>query len=150
MRAPWITQRIVRGGFELGNHTFTHPDLAALPSWERELQIDMTESAFSGIVGLRTRLVRPPYSSTPDAITPKEISAWGQIAAKGYTIAVSNYDTRDWDLPGVASIVAAATPAGEQGGIVMMHDGGIGHGERRRSPRCRGSSKDSGGGAFAL
>ena len=124
VRAPWITQRIVRNGFELGNHTFTHPDLAVLPSWERELQIDMTESAFSGIVGLRTRLVRPPYSSTPDAITPREIAAWGRIAAKGYTIAVSNYDTRDWDQPGVGSIVAAATPQGEQGGIVMMHDGG--------------------------
>jgi cellulose synthase/poly-beta-1,6-N-acetylglucosamine synthase-like glycosyltransferase/peptidoglycan/xylan/chitin deacetylase (PgdA/CDA1 family) len=124
VRSPWLTQRIVRGGFELGNHTFTHPDLAALPSWERELQIEMTESAFSGIVGLRTRLVRPPYSSTPDAITPKQIAAWGQIAAKGYTIAVTNYDTRDWDQPGVGSILAAATPAGEQGGIVMMHDGG--------------------------
>ena len=126
VRAPWITQRIVRNGFELGNHTFTHPDLAAVPSWQRELQIGMTESAFGGIVGLRIRLVRPPYSSTPDAITPKEIAAWGQIAAKGYTIVVSNYDTRDWDLPGVASIIAAATPEGEQGGIIMMHDGGIG------------------------
>ena len=131
VRAPWITQRIVRGGFELGNHTFTHPDLAALPSWERELQIEMTESAFSGIVGLRTRLMRPPYSSTPDAITPKQVAAWGQITAKGYTIAVSNYDTRDWDQPGVGSIVAAAMPAGGtaakgggQGGIVMLHDGG--------------------------
>ena len=124
VRAPWLTRRIVRGGFELGNHTFTHPDLAALPRWQRELQIDMTESAFSGIVGLRTRLVRPPYSSTPDAITPKQIAAWGQIAAEGYTIAVANYDTRDWEQPGVGSIVAGATPQGGQGGIVMMHDGG--------------------------
>ena len=124
VRAPALTRRIVRNGFELGNHTFTHPDLAAIPSWERQLQIDMTESAFSGIVGVRTRLVRPPYASTPDAITPKQIAAWGQIAARGYTIAVTNYDTRDWDQPGVGSIVAAATPAGEQGGIVMMHDGG--------------------------
>ncbi len=124
VRAPSLTRRIVRGGFELGNHTFTHPDLAALPSWERELQIDMTESAFSGIVGLRTRLVRPPYSSTPDAITPKQTAAWGKIAAEGYTIVVTNYDTRDWDQPGVGSIVAAASPAGEQGGIVMLHDGG--------------------------
>jgi cellulose synthase/poly-beta-1,6-N-acetylglucosamine synthase-like glycosyltransferase/peptidoglycan/xylan/chitin deacetylase (PgdA/CDA1 family) len=124
VRYPGLTRRIVRNGFELGNHTFTHPDLAAIPSWERELQVDMTESAFSGIVGVRTRLLRPPYSSTPDAITPKQIAAWGKIAARGYTIAVSNYDTRDWDQPGVGSIVASATPAREQGGIVMMHDGG--------------------------
>jgi cellulose synthase/poly-beta-1,6-N-acetylglucosamine synthase-like glycosyltransferase/peptidoglycan/xylan/chitin deacetylase (PgdA/CDA1 family) len=124
VRAPALTRRIVRDGFELGNHTFTHPDLATIPAWQRELQLSMTESAFSGIVGLRTRLLRPPYASTPDAITPKQIAAWGQIAGKGYTIAVTNYDTRDWDQPGVNSIVAAATPSGAQGGIVMMHDGG--------------------------
>jgi cellulose synthase/poly-beta-1,6-N-acetylglucosamine synthase-like glycosyltransferase len=124
VRAPWLTRRIVRDGFELGNHTFTHADLATLSGWQRELQLSMTESAFSGIVGLRTSLLRPPYASTPDAVTPKEAAAWGQIAAMGYTIAVANYDTRDWDRPGVGSIVAAATPPTERGGIVMMHDGG--------------------------
>jgi cellulose synthase/poly-beta-1,6-N-acetylglucosamine synthase-like glycosyltransferase/peptidoglycan/xylan/chitin deacetylase (PgdA/CDA1 family) len=124
VRAPALTRRVVRDGFELGNHTFTHPDLARLPAWQRDLQLSMTESAFGGIVGRSTRLMRPPYASTPDAITPKQIAAWGEIAAKGYTIAVTNYDTRDWDQPGVGSIVAAATPSGERGGIVMMHDGG--------------------------
>src|SRR5262249_23458910 len=124
VRAPALTRRIVHDGFELGNHTFTHPDLATLPSWQRELQLSMTESAFSGIVGLRTRLLRPPYASTPDAVTPKQLLAWGQIAANGYTIGVANYDTRDWDQPGVGSIVAAGTPEGGRGGIVMMHDSG--------------------------
>ncbi len=124
VRRPALTRRIVRDGFELGNHTFTHPDLATLPAWQRNLQLGMTESALSGITGLQTRLVRPPYASTTDAITPKQIKAWGQIASNGYTIAVTNYDTRDWDQPGVSSIVAAATPAGDQGGIVMMHDAG--------------------------
>jgi len=124
VRAPWLTQRIVRDGDELGNHTFTHPDLAGIPRWERSLQIDMAESAFSGIVGMRIRMVRPPYSSTPDAITPKQIRTWGQIAAAGYMVVVANYDTDDWTQPGVDSIVAAATPQGDQGGIVLMHDGG--------------------------
>jgi cellulose synthase/poly-beta-1,6-N-acetylglucosamine synthase-like glycosyltransferase/peptidoglycan/xylan/chitin deacetylase (PgdA/CDA1 family) len=124
VRNPSLTRRIVRDGFELGNHTFTHPDLATVPAWGRDLQLSMTESAFSGIVGVRTRLLRPPYASTPDAITPKQVAAWGQIAARGYTIVVANYDTRDWDRPGVGSIVAAATPAGPVGGIVMMHDAG--------------------------
>src|SRR5262249_33930219 len=147
VRAPALTRRIVHDGFELGNHTFTHPDLATLPSWQRELQLSMTESAFSGIVGLRTRLLRPPYASTPDAVTPKQLLAWGQIAANGYTIAVANYDTRDWDQPGVGSIVAAGTPEGGRGGSGMVpHNGGnpgetgAGAAERLatpRPPRCR-------------
>src|SRR2546429_548537 len=38
--------RSLRGwGFELGNHTFTHVDLASLPAWERRLQISLTERA---------------------------------------------------------------------------------------------------------
>ena len=91
MRAPWLTRRIVHGRLRLGKHTFTHPDLATVPAWGRDLQLSMTESAFSGIVGhCRTRLLRPPYASTPDAITPKQIAAWGRFAAKGYTIAVAN------------------------------------------------------------
>ena len=124
VRAPGLTRRIVRDGLELGNHTFTHADLALLPAWERELQLSMTERAFAGIVGRETRILRPPYSSTTNAIKPKQIRAWGQIAAKGYTIVVASYDTRDWKRPGVASIVAAATAGGDKGGIVMMHDGG--------------------------
>ena len=47
-RHPAITRRVVRDGFELGNHTFTHPDLATLPAWQRDLQLSMTESAFAG------------------------------------------------------------------------------------------------------
>ncbi len=78
VRHPALMRRIVHDGFELGNHTFTHPDLATLPAWQRDLQLSMTESAFSGIVGLKTRLLRPPYASTPDAITPQQISAWGR------------------------------------------------------------------------
>ena len=61
-----------RDGFALGDHTFTHANLAALPSWEAQLQISPTESAIAGITGMRPRLVRPPYSSTTDAVTPAE------------------------------------------------------------------------------
>src|SRR5476649_2514263 len=42
VRAPSFTRRIVRDGSELGNHTFTHADLAVLPTWQRELELSMT------------------------------------------------------------------------------------------------------------
>src|SRR5437867_7789628 len=50
---PDIVRDLHREGFELGNHTFTHSDLSRLPGWERSLQIELTETAVAGIVGVR-------------------------------------------------------------------------------------------------
>jgi cellulose synthase/poly-beta-1,6-N-acetylglucosamine synthase-like glycosyltransferase/peptidoglycan/xylan/chitin deacetylase (PgdA/CDA1 family) len=124
VRNPGLVKSIAQDGFQIGNHTFTHPDLAALPGWERSLQLSLNETAISGITGRRPRLMRPPYSSTPDAVTPAEIAAWLPLARSGYVITLTNYDTEDWNQPGVSSIVKAATPPGKTGGIVLMHDAG--------------------------
>ena len=124
VRNPGLVRLEHRDGFELGNHSFTHPDLAQIPGWERDEQIAMTEAAISGIAGVRPRLVRPPYSATPTDALPGEVRAWADVARHGYAIALSTYNTEDWSQPGVGSIVAAATPPGDQGGIVMLHDAG--------------------------
>ena len=128
VRYPDMTRLLYRDGFQLGNHTFTHANLASLPGWEAQLQISLTESAISGITGFRPRLVRPPYSSTTEAVTPAEERAWGAVAATGHIIAVANYDTQDWERPGVSTIVSnvLSEPAIQHGigGIVLMHDAG--------------------------
>ena len=124
VRHPGIVRRLHREGFELGNHTFTHVELSALPGWERRLQIGLTENALVGTVGLRTRLVRPPYSSVPPAVTRRQATALAQIARAGYDITLSDFDGEDWRRPGVGAIVSAATPQGSTGGIVLLHDGG--------------------------
>ena len=124
VRHPGVIRELKAQGFELGNHTFTHSDLAALPAWERTLQIGLTENAVAGTVGLRPRLFRPPYSSTPDAVTTRQHRSLEQLARRGYVIALSDLDGEDWRRPGVEAIVRAITPTGESGGIVLLHDGG--------------------------
>jgi cellulose synthase/poly-beta-1,6-N-acetylglucosamine synthase-like glycosyltransferase/peptidoglycan/xylan/chitin deacetylase (PgdA/CDA1 family) len=124
VRHPGLVARLYREGFELGNHTFTHADLARVPSWERGLQITLTQSALAGAVGVGSRLVRPPYSSTPAAVTSSQAHALADVASRGYVIVLSNFDGEDWRRPGVGAIVRAATPPGNSGGIVLLHDGG--------------------------
>jgi cellulose synthase/poly-beta-1,6-N-acetylglucosamine synthase-like glycosyltransferase/peptidoglycan/xylan/chitin deacetylase (PgdA/CDA1 family) len=124
VRHPDLVRTLYREGFELGNHTFTHVDLAGVPSWERRLQITLTENALAGAAGVRSRLVRPPYSSIPAAVTTSQASALGDVASRGYVIVLSDFDGEDWRRPGVAAIVRAATPKGDSGGIVLLHDGG--------------------------
>ncbi|MGH2879777.1 MAG: bifunctional polysaccharide deacetylase/glycosyltransferase family 2 protein [Solirubrobacteraceae bacterium] len=128
VRHSSLTQMLHRDGFELGNHTFTHTGLVGLPGWEARLQISLTESAISGAAGIRPRLVRPPYSSTTEAVTPAEVRAWGALAADGYTIALANFDSEDWARPGVPAILenVLSDPRVRrgEGGIVLMHDAG--------------------------
>ncbi len=106
VRYPDMTRMLHRDGFELGNHTFTHADISSLPNWEAKLQVSLTESSISGLTGIRPRLVRPPYSSTTEAVTPAQERSWGAMAATGHMIAVANYDTQDWERPGVSTIVS--------------------------------------------
>jgi cellulose synthase/poly-beta-1,6-N-acetylglucosamine synthase-like glycosyltransferase/peptidoglycan/xylan/chitin deacetylase (PgdA/CDA1 family) len=123
-RHPGVVRSLHAQGFELGNHTFTHADLASLVGWERTLQIGLTENALAGVVGVRPRLVRPPYSSTPAAVTKRQLRALSELTRDGYVIALSNLDGEDWRRPGVEAIVRAITPNGGSGGIVLLHDGG--------------------------
>lgn len=123
-RYPNLVRLLVRDGDEIGNHTFTHVLLAGVPGWERQLQIQLTEAAIAGVTGHYTRLIRPPYSATPDAVTNEDEGVLARLAGRRYYIVLANYDSEDWQRPGVAKIVRNATPPGTAGGIVMMHDGG--------------------------
>jgi cellulose synthase/poly-beta-1,6-N-acetylglucosamine synthase-like glycosyltransferase/peptidoglycan/xylan/chitin deacetylase (PgdA/CDA1 family) len=123
-RHPAIVRSLAADGFELGNHTFTHADLATLPGWERNLQIGLTDNAVAGAMGKRLRLVRPPYSATPAAVTNRQVVPLVDLARDGYVIALSNLDGEDWRRPGAAEIARRITPKGANGGIVLLHDGG--------------------------
>ncbi|MDX6644039.1 MAG: hypothetical protein QOD76_2001 [Solirubrobacteraceae bacterium] len=133
VRHPDIVRSLHRQGFELGNHTFTHVDLANVPSWERTMQVALTENAIAGAVGVRPRLVRPPYSSDPQAVTVQQEKAYAAVASRGYLCALSNFDGRDWSRPGVAAIVRALTPPAATGGIALLHDAG---GDRSQTVRA--------------
>jgi cellulose synthase/poly-beta-1,6-N-acetylglucosamine synthase-like glycosyltransferase/peptidoglycan/xylan/chitin deacetylase (PgdA/CDA1 family) len=113
-----------RLGFEQGNHTYTHVNPAKVPRWEASVQADLTESVVGGITGYRPRLLRPPYSSTPDAVSLKDFRTYRWLMRRGYAIALATRDTDDWARPGVRRIVANGMPPGRTGAVILMHDGG--------------------------
>ncbi|HEU5159685.1 MAG TPA: bifunctional polysaccharide deacetylase/glycosyltransferase family 2 protein [Streptosporangiaceae bacterium] len=120
---PDLVKRIVREGHEVGSHTYTHIDMAAAPAWRNRLELDLTQRALEGTAGVRTRLLRMPYSSTPNALTGAQWRAARAAGARGYLIALADRDTRDWARPGVNRILAAAARGGP-GAVVMLHDAG--------------------------
>ena len=73
---------------------------------------------------MRPVLFRPPYSSTPDAVSVETLDDYRRVAERGYLIALSDYDSKDWQRDGVDAIIDRATPPGDVGGIILFHDGG--------------------------
>ena len=126
---PSLVRAELRAGDEIGSHTYTHVNLVSA-GWRLPLELTLTQNALAGAAGIRTRLLRPPYSSTPRAITAADWRAYRRAARYGYLIVVATVDTRDWSRPGVATIVsraiAGATRAArtDHGAIIMLHDSG--------------------------
>lgn len=121
---PELVRRILAEGHEIGSHTFTHADLAVLPDWRRELELSLTRKAIASATGREVTLFRPPFSSSPRALTVPEFTALRDAAGSGHVAVLADQDTKDWQRPGTPAIVGAATPPRGQGAIVLMHDGG--------------------------
>jgi peptidoglycan/xylan/chitin deacetylase (PgdA/CDA1 family)/GT2 family glycosyltransferase len=117
-----LLRRMVAAGDEIGIHTFSHPDLAGVSSWRESVELSTSQVALAAATGYTTDLLRLPFSSEPSSLTPLE---WRAIKRAGrYRVVLADVDTEDWRKPGVASIVAAGTPAAGAGAVVMLHDGG--------------------------
>ncbi|HEX6500419.1 MAG TPA: bifunctional polysaccharide deacetylase/glycosyltransferase family 2 protein [Micromonosporaceae bacterium] len=121
---PELVRRIVADGNEVGSHSFSHRELAVLPSWQRRIELSLTQNAIAGATGRQAVLMRPPYSSEPDAVTAADFAALRDVGRDGYLVVLADHDTNDWRKPGVDAIVRAATPKPGTGAVVMMHDGG--------------------------
>jgi cellulose synthase/poly-beta-1,6-N-acetylglucosamine synthase-like glycosyltransferase/peptidoglycan/xylan/chitin deacetylase (PgdA/CDA1 family) len=123
-RHPALARRIVADGHEIGGHTFTHPDLTSLPPWRRRMEYSQTQLAIANAAGVQTSLLRFPYCSKADAIDASDWPILQEAGRLGYLVVVNDVDSHDWARPGVDAIVTNLTPAGDAGGVMLLHDAG--------------------------
>jgi cellulose synthase/poly-beta-1,6-N-acetylglucosamine synthase-like glycosyltransferase/peptidoglycan/xylan/chitin deacetylase (PgdA/CDA1 family) len=123
-RHPGLARQVAEDGNQIGAHTFTHPELADIAGWRRDLEYSQTQQALVSATGKSTSLLRPPYSSLPDAIDQDGWKTIEDASRRGYVTVLNDLDSRDWARPGVANIIKGATPEGSAGAIVLMHDAG--------------------------
>ncbi|WP_370614917.1 bifunctional polysaccharide deacetylase/glycosyltransferase family 2 protein [Mumia sp. Pv 4-285] len=121
---PRLTRRILDEGHEIGMHTFSHADLGQVGDWRRGLELRESQLVLNGATGTTSSLLRPPYSSTPDAVDDTQWRALKAVGDAGYVSVLSTLDSEDWRRPGVDAIVANATPPSDAGEILLMHDAG--------------------------
>ncbi|MBS0255758.1 MAG: glycosyltransferase [Proteobacteria bacterium] len=125
-----ILERIVRDGYELGNHSYTHPNMALESSPGVNLELNTTQRLVEAYTGRSLRLFRAPYFGDAEPTTADEIGPALQAQDHGYTVVGLHVDPGDWKHPGVPAIVnetltqvMGATPT-HSGNIVLLHDGG--------------------------
>jgi spore germination protein YaaH len=71
-----LMRRVYREGHEIGNHTFTHPDISEISEEQVKLQLDLTERLFASKLGVNP--IRPTPSTrspTPTTRPPPSIAS---------------------------------------------------------------------------
>jgi peptidoglycan/xylan/chitin deacetylase (PgdA/CDA1 family) len=53
---------------EVGNHSYSHPNLGRLPWRLLPAEIDRTDDLIAGMIGIRPRFFRPPYGAVSPAL----------------------------------------------------------------------------------
>ena len=134
---PSLTERIFREGHEIGNHTFSHPDVSNLSPYFMRLEMNSTERLFMAKLGMKPVFFRPPYSIDEEPDTAEQVEPLRLMQSMGYITVGSKIDPQDWrsnprnsaeqitDL--VTNKITQLQPGCIQvpcGNIILLHDGG--------------------------
>jgi cellulose synthase/poly-beta-1,6-N-acetylglucosamine synthase-like glycosyltransferase/peptidoglycan/xylan/chitin deacetylase (PgdA/CDA1 family)/spore germination protein YaaH len=130
-----LMKRVMAEGHEIGNHTWTHPDISEISPRQVDLELNLTERLFGSKLGVKPLFFRPPYSIDQEPDTNDQAAPAYQIQKMGYTIVGNKIDTGDWDErqrkspQGITDDVLAflqmmKTKPQFRGSIILLHDGG--------------------------
>jgi peptidoglycan-N-acetylglucosamine deacetylase len=111
-----IVRRILAEGHEIGNHTWTHPQLSKLSDDRVTTEITKTQEAIKEASGFTPTLLRPPYG----AITPRQ-REWieNQFAL---SVILWSVDPLDWKRPGPSVVTQRILSQARPGAIILSHD----------------------------
>ncbi len=130
-----VMERVYREGHEIGNHTFTHPDISEISTTQADLQLNLTERLFASKLGVQPLYFRPPYSIDQEPDTNDQAAPVARIQGMGYVIIGNKIDTNDWDehprktpkeiTDSVFQQIAdMESRPWARGSIILLHDGG--------------------------
>lgn len=113
---PDIVARAAREGHEIGNHSWSHPNLAKLSDDAVRHELQRTDDAIKSAIGTRATLMRPPYGS----LSSRQ-KRWIHDEF-GYQIILWDVDPLDWKRPGPNVVCNRVVKQTRAGSIVLSHD----------------------------
>ncbi|MFC4005903.1 polysaccharide deacetylase family protein [Nonomuraea purpurea] len=107
-----VLRRTAEAGHEIGNHTWSHPDLTRLSPARVRSQLTRTDRAIKSVTGTVPTLVRPPYGALNKSVrkqTRRPLVLW-------------SVDTLDWLRRNSARVARSARKSVRPGSVILFHD----------------------------
>lgn len=109
---PEVVKRVYDAGHEIGNHTYTHPDLRKISSEKVEEEVSKTSEAIQKATGKAPAFIRPPYGAVNQSVKQQ----------LNMPIIYWNVDSEDWKLrPDTNKIVDKVMREVHDGSILLFH-----------------------------
>ena len=113
---PQGAKRIADAGMQIGNHTWEHPDMTAIPAADVPPQFTKAQDAIAAATGAAPTIWRPPGGLTDDAVNA--------VAAR-FGLAGINWDVIGFDWINDSNTAATRYMLMSQikpGAVVLFHD----------------------------
>lgn len=121
---PDLIEREYREGHELGNHTYTHPNVADVSPRTSRLELNSTQRLIQELTGHSALMFRPPYVADAEPSTPNELLPIVRAQQVGYTMIGELIDPSDWERPSSDVIIKRVMDQLPLGNIILLHDAG--------------------------
>ena len=110
-----VLRRMHARGHQLGNHSWSHPELPKLPVGQIAGEIDRTNDAIKQATGVTPTVMRPPYGAVNGVVLE-------QLRLRGMSSILWSVDTRDWADRNSDIVCSRAVAGAHPGAIILMHD----------------------------
>ena len=110
-----VVRSIHARGHQLGNHSWSHPELPKLPVDQIAGEIDRTNDAIKQATSVTPAILRPPYGAVNGVVLE-------QLRLRGMSSILWSVDTRDWADRNSDIVCSRAVAGARPGAIILMHD----------------------------
>jgi cellulose synthase/poly-beta-1,6-N-acetylglucosamine synthase-like glycosyltransferase/spore germination protein YaaH/peptidoglycan/xylan/chitin deacetylase (PgdA/CDA1 family) len=120
-----LVKDVFDAGYEIGNHTFFHPDLSKVSQARVIFELNATRKLIECITGRSTILFRAPFNADAEPQVRAEVLPVAQSRAENYINVGESIDPQDWRAGVTADeIVKQVIAQHDKGSIVLLHDAG--------------------------
>jgi peptidoglycan-N-acetylglucosamine deacetylase len=111
---PDLAKMIAEAGHEIGNHSYTHPDMKTLPPAEIIKEIKRTNEVIEATTGIRPKWFAPPSGSYREEVV--------KLASElNMGTVMWSLDTIDWQKPSPETVIGRIIPKLHNGALILMH-----------------------------
>lgn len=113
---PELAMRLARAGMELGNHSFTHPNLANLAPEEIREELLRTSACIRDVTGAAPAWLRSPGGHLRPVVTR-------QAQALGMGVCMWTVNGERKELEGAHALTSFVLQRVQPGSVVLLHNG---------------------------